>query len=471
MRLFVALFWISKCLAEEIDEKTQLTLLDEKFKQYNKVLAPSYRVDVTVNIFVDTMSSISEASMDYDLTLFFRQFWNEPRLAWGLENNLTRKDEIYSIDCSYIEQIWIPDLFFVDEKESRRHEIFRKNALLEIRPNGDIMFSERLTLKIGCKMHLGLFPFDSQRCPLNIESYSLRKSQLRINWAQDNTKRSPILLSQDISSSLPSYSINGCLLRHTCDQSYVTGEFSCLTGYFQLARNLSFYVVHLFVPSTLCVFISWLSFWINLEIAPARVTLGITTFLAIIAETQYFNQEMPKVSYIKAVDIWNFVCITFVFLSIAEYCLAHIYLKKETRKKLLQDQETAQDQENAKKRISTGERDVQIDILAYDAEKDSTKISSVNSPESSRGRRTGRSMSEPNSQQQFNELIQRLHSTVELQNVEKSTMLEKSTIIDRWSRRIFPSTFAVFVFIFFLTCGIIQGDTENDGLDDIDCLS
>ena len=31
----------------------------------------------------------------------------------------------------------------------------------------------------------------------------------------------------------------------------------------------------------MCVLVSWISFWIKVEIAPARVTLGVTTFLAI----------------------------------------------------------------------------------------------------------------------------------------------------------------------------------------------
>ena len=38
----------------------------------------------------------------------------------------------------------------------------------------------------------------------------------------------------------------------------------------------------------------------KLESAPARVTCGILTFLAISAWTQAFNAELPKVSYIKA---------------------------------------------------------------------------------------------------------------------------------------------------------------------------
>ena len=113
----------------------------------------------------------------------------------------------------------------------------------------------------------------------------------------------------------------------------------------------------MFIPSTLCVIVSWTSFWIKekvsdvrsapiftesilfvrlgpiiepgivenlqkLDSAPARVTCGILTFLAISAWTQAFNAELPKVSYIKAIDVWTVTCNLFVFLSLMEYAFA-----------------------------------------------------------------------------------------------------------------------------------------------------
>ena len=61
---------------------------------------------------------------------------------------------------------------------------------------------------------------------------------------------------------------------------------------------------------------------IKLDSAPARVTCGILTFLAISAWTQAFNAELPKVSYIKAIDVWTVSCNLFVFLSLMEYAFA-----------------------------------------------------------------------------------------------------------------------------------------------------
>ena len=60
----------------------------------------------------------------------------------------------------------------------------------------------------------------------------------------------------------------------------------------------------------------------KLDSAPARVTCGILTFLAISAWTQAFNAELPKVSYIKAIDVWMVTCNLFVFLSLMEYAFA-----------------------------------------------------------------------------------------------------------------------------------------------------
>ena len=60
------------------------------------------------------------------------------------------------------DKFWQPDLFFIDEKEAKRHEIFKRNAMLTISSVGQVFFSERLTVKVACQMNLKWFPFDHQ---------------------------------------------------------------------------------------------------------------------------------------------------------------------------------------------------------------------------------------------------------------------------------------------------------------------
>ena len=53
-----------------------------------------------------------------------------------------------------------------------------KNVFLEIHEDGHILLSERLSLKLKCPMHLRYYPFDLQICPIRIESYAFRDSQV-----------------------------------------------------------------------------------------------------------------------------------------------------------------------------------------------------------------------------------------------------------------------------------------------------
>ena len=51
------------------------------------------------------------------------------------------------------------------------------------------------------------------------------------------------------------------------------------------------------------VIISFFSFWIKLELAEARITLGAMAFLTIITMTRSVNNQLPTVSYVKALGM------------------------------------------------------------------------------------------------------------------------------------------------------------------------
>lgn len=59
-----------------------------------------------------------------------------------------------------------------------------------------------------------------------------------------------------------------------------SGNYDCLQASFHLRRQYGFYMLQAYIPCILIVILSWLSFWINKESVPARITLGVTTVLA-----------------------------------------------------------------------------------------------------------------------------------------------------------------------------------------------
>ena len=57
--------------------------------------------------------------------------------------------------------------------------------------------------------------------------------------------------------------------------------------------------------------------------APARVTLTVTTLLAMATTSASINNSLPPVAYTKAIDVWSNLCVSFVFLTLLEYALVN----------------------------------------------------------------------------------------------------------------------------------------------------
>ncbi|CAI5444322.1 unnamed protein product [Caenorhabditis angaria] len=281
---------------------------------YDKRLRPKYGsapVDVGITIHVSSISAVSEVDMDFTLDFYLRQTWQDPRLAFdgvdignGSINSLT-------VGVDYLEKLWKPDTFFPNEKKSYFHLATTHNSFLRIESNGTVFTSQRLTVTATCPMDLQLFPMDSQHCKLEIESYGYNILDIVYVSHQKGDKF-------DYQIELPQFVLQKMdVISYTKKLS--SGEYSRLIWYFLFRRNIGFYIIQIYLPSILIVVISWVSFWLNREATPARVALGVTTVLTMTTLMTMTNSSMPKVSYVKSIDIFLGVCFMMVFCSLLEY--------------------------------------------------------------------------------------------------------------------------------------------------------
>lgn len=79
--------------------------------------------------------------------------------------------------------------------------------------------------------------------------------------------------------------------------------------------------------------LSWVSFWLNIDAAPARVSLGILTVLTISTNSNTNVGVAQQVSYIRAIDIWNVVCLCLVFGAMIEYAYVGVIARVQQRRK------------------------------------------------------------------------------------------------------------------------------------------
>ncbi len=79
--------------------------------------------------------------------------------------------------------------------------------------------------------------------------------------------------------------------------------------------------------------LSWVSFWINHEATSARVALGITTVLTMTTISTGVRSSLPRISYVKAIDIYLVTCFVFVFSALLEYAAVNYTYWSERAKK------------------------------------------------------------------------------------------------------------------------------------------
>ncbi|CAF0998275.1 unnamed protein product [Adineta steineri] len=279
--------------------------------------------NVTMTIHINTISAINEVNMDYNTDLIFRQSWYDPRLNYSGTDWAAKSPEI-TLHYSLIDRIWVPDSFFRNAKEGKRSDITVPNRLIRVHRDGKVLYSQRLLLKLDCQMKLQKFPLDNQTCVVNIGSYGFATTDLAFFWDQASNI-SAIRVNEDL--EMPDFVLSNHEAKY-CNRTTATGSFTCLLVVLHLKRLFGYYLVQVYIPSMLIVILSFVSFWIDHKSVPARISVGLLTVLTVTTQSSGIRSQLPRVSYIKAIDVWMSACLVFVFAGLLEYALVNVIARK-----------------------------------------------------------------------------------------------------------------------------------------------
>lgn len=91
---------------------------------------------------------------------------------------------------------------------------------------------------------------------------------------------------------------------------------------FKFQRRTGFFLLQIYIPLTLIVMCSWVTFWLvktekGGEI-PARTGLGATTVLSVVT-IGFGGKSKPQVGYATALDVFIILCFVIVFAALVEF--------------------------------------------------------------------------------------------------------------------------------------------------------
>lgn len=321
----------------------EITKILKKFFQtgYDKRVRPNYSgppAMVNVSFHIIGISSVSEVQMDFTADFYFRQKWYDPRLEFKPVNNI---DEL-CVGAEFAEKIWLPDTFFANEKTATFHKATTENTFIRVAHNGRVYRSIRLTVTCSCPMDLQYFPMDRQRCKIEIESYGYNTRDINYRWEKGNES-----VSLDGKIELPQFKVLGFKMGQTV-QSLSSGDYIRLYCEVHFVRSMGYYLIQIYIPASLIVIISWVSFWLHRNATPARVALGVTTVLTMTTLMSSTNAALPKISYIKSIDVFLGTCFVMVFASLLEYASVG-YIGKRIAMKRKRKQDLQQLQQHHQK--------------------------------------------------------------------------------------------------------------------------
>uniref|UniRef100_A0A183BL22 Neur_chan_LBD domain-containing protein n=1 Tax=Globodera pallida TaxID=36090 RepID=A0A183BL22_GLOPA len=265
-----------------------LRLLNEKSNnynyKYNMFLAPGqmtgrHSTNVSIGIYIESMSTFKAQTMDFEVDMYFVMAWYDRRLAHNCTHPLLVAHK------SIAERIWTP------------------GSMLVIYPDGLVFKTLRIDVTLSCNMDLQLFPFDRQECPMAIQSYAYVESLVNLSWHVDPPYY-PITTN-------PELKLNDMV---------ITGmRFERCTSPYTMFRG-----------NAMLVSISWMTFWLDPRASPARISLTITSLLTLTTMSNGARQDLPQVSYIKAMDIWQTFSQALIFLVLLEYSFVSYFFTRRS---------------------------------------------------------------------------------------------------------------------------------------------
>ena len=256
--------------------------------------------EVTVRVFLIDIDEIDDVHQRFNVDMFVNIAWQDPRLA------LPEEEQSGQIRTFAMTEIWTPRGLIVNDRGLSP----KLPLVADVDVLGNVVYRQRLYGEMAVDLDLKDFPFDTQHLPIDVISYQ---------YNPDEVQFSPNTM---IASNSEAFSVEGwsfSLLETEFSEFSVPAlgvERPRITFVVEAQRNAQYYLLTMFLPMSLIVFMSWTAFWIQPNVVPPRIAISTASIFSLIAFGFTIRLSLPRVSYVTRADLFVIGCTLLVFLAL-----------------------------------------------------------------------------------------------------------------------------------------------------------
>jgi hypothetical protein len=255
---------------------------------------------VTLGVFIFDVDDIDDVNQRFSVDIFTVVSWHDPRLA------MPEDDRDGLVRTLSMDEIWTPRGLIVNDRGLN----LQLPRIASIDDLGNVTYRQRLSGELAVNLELEEFPFDKQRLPIDFVSYQYSPDEVRFSVDTDvrGNAESFSAAGWNISIAEPEFG------EFTIPDIKVTR--SRLTYYLEAERVSKYYMLTMFLPMSLIVFMSWTVFWLQPDIVPARIGISTASIFSLLALGFSIRLSLPAVSYTTRADLFVIGCTLMVFVAL-----------------------------------------------------------------------------------------------------------------------------------------------------------
>ena len=314
---------------------------------YDKEVAPwKYRFDKNDSLPFDyhftfiirEVQEVDDLKQAVKIDMYFIVAWYDPRIT--INDTMTEIEpaatnighhtgEFVPVSFKHLMKLWTPDIEVYGMTGYFSGKILQPMASLKINRKRYARYGIHVTFTMSCHMDFKHYPLDSQECVFRTGSYNHHNQFVNCssNILFDPNERQRHLQYNVQYTELPTkYRIARYGLTSGKELEWAVCGFGI-----KLERAKSQIMFQVYLPSTLLVIVSWLSFNVNPSAIPGRMGMLVLAFLVLINIYMSMKSSAPISTGMNAGDVFLVACIAQVFTALLEYNIVLIVYRQKPK--------------------------------------------------------------------------------------------------------------------------------------------